>query len=110
MLLGIIPDTFLDEIMEYDVEPIVPSYDYASKLSKLAEGKDKKIKVHIALDTGMGRIGFSIGPDSVEEISKISKLPNIEIQSLFSHFSTADEVDKSYSREQFKSMNYYIKN
>ncbi|APM40925.1 alanine racemase [Clostridium kluyveri] len=102
MVLGIIPHAFLDEIMDYDIEPIVPSYSYASKLSKLAESKDKKIKVHIALDTGMGRIGFSIDPNSVEEISKISKLPNIEIQSLFSHFSTADEIDKAYSCEQFE--------
>ncbi|WP_333861298.1 alanine racemase [Clostridium sp.] len=102
MVLGIIPDAFLDEIIDYDIEPIVPSYDYADKLFKLAQGKDKKIKVHIALDTGMGRIGFPIESDSVEEISKISKLPNMEIQSLFSHFSTADEVDKVYSYEQFK--------
>ncbi|WP_333887718.1 alanine racemase [Clostridium sp.] len=102
MVLGIIPDAFLDEIIDYDIEPIVPSYDYADKLFKLAQGKDKKIKVHIALDTGMGRIGFPIESDSVEEISKISKLPNMEIQSLFSHFSTADEVDKAYSYEQFK--------
>lgn len=102
MVLGIIPHTLLEPIVDYNIEPVVPSYNYADKLSKLAKSKNKKIKIHIALDTGMGRIGFPISSDSVEEINKISKLPNLEIQSLFSHFSTADEADKAYSYEQFR--------
>ena len=97
MILGIVPDTFLN-----DVEPVVPSYEYASKLSKVAKNKWKSAKIHVAVDTGMGRIGFQTNQNSVEEICNISKLPNIEIQSLFSHFSTSDEKDKTYSQEQFE--------
>ena len=102
MILGIVPDTFLNDIIDYDVEPVIPSYEYARKLSKIAKNKWKTAKIHIAVDTGMGRIGFQTNQNSVEEIYKISKLPNIEIQSLFSHFSTSDEKDKTYSQEQFE--------
>ncbi|MFL0196080.1 alanine racemase [Clostridium sp. WILCCON 0269] len=109
MVLGIVPHIFLEEIINYDIEPIVPSYSYANKLSKLAENKDKKAKIHIALDTGMGRIGFSMDNNSVEEVSKISQLPNIQIQSLFSHFSTADETDKTYSCQQFEKYKLFYK-
>lgn len=109
MVLGIVPHIFLEEIINYDIEPIVPSYSYANELSKLAENKDKKVKIHIALDTGMGRIGFSLDHNSVEEVSKISQLPNIQIQSLFSHFSTADEINKTYSWQQFKKYKLFYK-
>lgn len=102
MVLGIIPHTLIGDILDYDVETIAPSYEYACKLSKAAVDKGKIAKIHIAVDTGMGRIGFLINDDSVDEIYKISQLPNIEIQSLFSHFSTADELDKTYSQEQFE--------
>lgn len=102
MVLGIIPHTLIGDILDYDVETIAPSYEYACKLSKAAVDKGKTAKIHIAVDTGMGRIGFLINDDSVDEIYKISQLPNIEIQSLFSHFSTADELDKTYSQEQFE--------
>ncbi|OAA91184.1 alanine racemase [Clostridium ljungdahlii] len=102
MILGIVPDTFLNDIIDYDVEPVVPSYEYASKLSKVAKSKWKTAKIHVAVDTGMGRIGFQPNENSIEEIYNMSKLPNIEIQSLFSHFSTSDEKDKTYSHEQFE--------
>ena len=48
----------------------------------------------------MGRIGFFPNEESIEEILEISKLPMIKISGVFSHFSNADERDKSYSREQ----------
>ncbi|MHC6181142.1 alanine racemase [Clostridium sp. JNZ X4-2] len=102
MVLGILPPTLIDDIVDYDIESIAPSYEYACQLSKTAADKGKIAKIHIALDTGMGRIGFLTNDDSVDEIYKISQLPNIEIQSLFSHFSTADEANKTYSHEQFE--------
>ena len=102
MVLGIIPHTLISDVVDYDVESITPSYEYACQLSKEAVDKGKIAKIHIAVDTGMGRIGFLINDDSVDEVYKISQLPNIEIQSLFSHFSTADETDKTYTHEQFE--------
>ncbi|HBC96710.1 MAG TPA: alanine racemase [Clostridium sp.] len=109
MILGIVPHTLIDDVVDYDVESIAPSYEYACQLSRAAADKGKIARIHIAVDTGMGRIGFLINDNSVDEIYKISQLPNIEIQSLFSHFATADELDKTYSGEQFEKYKLFYK-
>ncbi|WML36173.1 alanine racemase [Clostridium sp. OS1-26] len=107
MILGLTPETLSDDLIKYDIEPAVSSYEYALTLSNIAQSKGKTIKIHIVIDTGMGRIGFLPSEESVEEIHKISKLPNIEIEGLFSHFCTADEADKSYSNMQFEKYNWF---
>lgn len=107
MILGLTPETLSDTLIEYDIEPSVSSYEYALSLSKEAQDKNKIVKIHIAVDTGMGRIGFLPNEESVEVVYKISKLPNIEIEGLFSHFCTADETDKSYSNMQFDKYNWF---
>lgn len=57
----------------------------------------------------MGRIGFLPNDESIEDVYKISKLPNIIIEGLYSHFSTADEEDKTYTELQLKNlMNFMI--
>ncbi|MPM37497.1 Alanine racemase 1 [bioreactor metagenome] len=63
--------------------------------------------MHIALDTGMGRIGFLPNEESLQEIFNISKLPNIEVVGLFTHFSCADDFDKTYSQLQIKKYNEF---
>lgn len=107
MILGLTPDTLNEELIKYDIEPAVSSYEYAFKLSNDAKRMNKTVKIHIALDTGMGRIGFLPNEDGVNEVCKISKLPNIEIEGLFSHFCTADELNKEYSNMQFEKYNWF---
>jgi len=107
-ILGVTPETLFDDVLDYDLEPVVFNYDYACKLSKAAEAKNKTVKIHLKVDTGMGRIGFLPNDESVEEAVKISKISNLEIQGLFSHFSTADEVDKEYSKYQFEKYNWFL--
>lgn len=107
MILGLTPNTLTNDLLEYDIEPAVCSYEYACNLSKEAQAKDKTIKIHIAVDTGMGRIGFLPNKNDVEEVCKISKLSNVKIESLFSHFCTADEKDKEYSYKQFEKYNWF---
>lgn len=106
-ILGDTPPTQFDEIIEFDIEPVIFSYNYALQLSKLASKKNKTVKIHISVDTGMGRIGFKPTIENIEEIVKISKLPNIKIEGLFSHFSTADESDKEYSKNQFEKYKWF---
>ena len=62
----------------------------------------KKALIHIKLDTGMGRIGFTPNEKSVDEILKISKMDSLEIQGIFSHMSKADEADKTYANGQYE--------
>ncbi|WP_040213307.1 alanine racemase [Clostridium polynesiense] len=107
MILGYTPLTFAKEILKYDIEQTVFTFDYAKALSNEAEKFGKTAKIHIGLDTGMGRIGFLPSKESLEEVYAISKLPNIEIAGLFSHFSSADEEDKEYTYEQMEKFNTF---
>ncbi|BDB01571.1 alanine racemase [Clostridium botulinum] len=101
-ILGITPPTLFEDIINYNIEPVVFSYDYANQLSKAASLKNRIVKTHIAVDTGMGRLGFDPTVESLEEIKSIQNLSNIKIEGLCSHFSSSDEKDKSYSEYQFK--------
>ena len=107
MILGFTPAEFAETILEYDLEQTVFSYDLAYELSKAAQKADKVVKIHIALDTGMGRIGFLPNEESIKEVYNISKLPNICIEGLFSHFSSSDEEDKEYSYNQINNFNWF---
>ncbi len=108
MILGYTPETLIADVLEYDLEPTLFSYEYAEKLSKAAAAAGKTVKIHIKVDTGMGRIGFLPNEESVAEAVKISKLPNLEIEGLFSHFSTADELNKEYSNYQYKNYTWFL--
>jgi len=106
-VLGVTPETLFEEVIKFDIEPVVFNYNYALQLSKLALIKNKTVKIHIAVDTGMGRLGFTPTVENVEQIVNINKLPNIKIEGLFSHFSSADEIDKEYSVNQFQKYNWF---
>lgn len=107
MILGFTPPSLIDILVRYDIEQTVYSYEFACELSRMAQKKNKIARVHIALDTGMGRIGYTADEKSVEEVYKISKLPNIVIEGLFSHFSSADEDDKNYTYYQLERYNWF---
>lgn len=64
----------------------VYSYEMAKEVSELAEAMGCKVYVHIKLDTGMARLGFQITEENAEEIAKISKLPNLVMEGMFTHF------------------------
>lgn len=95
-----------DDILYYDLIPSIYRYNDAIELSKEAVKLEKTVKIHIKIDTGMGRIGFLPIEDSIKDIIEISKLPNIEIEGMFSHFARADEEDKSHVKEQYKRFNW----
>ena len=59
-------------------------------------------KAHVALDTGMTRIGFPVNEESADDIREISLLPDLELEGMFTHFSCADMYDKTYSKRQME--------
>lgn len=106
LILGYTPKEQYDQVVSYDVAQTVFQYEMAEALSEEAIRQGKKAKIHIKLDTGMNRIGFSDTMDSIEEIKRIASLPGIEVEGLYSHFARADETDKSSTRNQLER---YIK-
>lgn len=107
MILGYTPPNLLDLLIKYDIEQTVYSYDLAKEISDKAIEGSKIAKIHIAFDSGMGRIGFLPREEDISEVERISKLPNIKIDGIYSHFSTADEKDKNYTYEQLKKFNWF---
>lgn len=103
MILGFTPPNLIDNLLKYNIEQAVYSYEFAKELSKMAQKKNKMAKIHIVVDTGMGRIGYLPNDDSVEEVYNISRLPNIIVEGMFCHFSSADEKDKAYTYDQVKN-------
>jgi len=93
------PETY-ETVINNDIRPAILSYEMAYRYDEAAKNLGKKIPVHIKIDTGMGRLGFQVDKDSVEEIVKISELKNIELEGIFTHFAKADEEDKTFTREQ----------
>ena len=108
MLLGISEDYAIDALLEYDVEPTISTYEFAMNLNNKAKALNKTVNIHIAMDSGMGRIGFRKNDKGLEDIINISKLSNLKIESIFSHFSTADSKDKSYSLRQLEIYNTFL--
>ena len=100
LILGcVFPDEY-EEMVEKEIRAAVYTEEMAKGMAEAAVRSGKTAFLHIKIDTGMGRIGFKVSKESVETISRISKLPNIKMEGMFTHFAKADEFDKSYTFAQ----------
>lgn len=99
LVLGFVPHEYAKLAVENDISLTVFDYETAGILSRVSDGR-KKAKIHIKLDTGMGRIGFIPGPEAIRTIVAISQLPGIEIEGLFTHFAVSDIKDKGFTCRQ----------
>ena len=103
LVLGcIFPEQWIDAL-ENNIRITVYAEELTKVLSDLAVKIGRKAYVHVKLDTGMGRIGFTPGNEGADKIEEISKLPNIVMEGLYTHFSKADEGDKSYTMKQMEA-------
>ncbi|MBR6013587.1 MAG: alanine racemase [Selenomonadaceae bacterium] len=101
LILGLIPYDSAKISVENNLTMTVSDFELAKKISDAAVEKNISAKVHLKIETGMGRIGI-FPDDAVELAEKISKLPNVELEGVFSHFADADSSDKTFTFEQLK--------
>jgi len=101
LIFGYIFPKQANYILDFSLIPTIYSLDFARELNNLCEIRKEKVKVHIKIDTGMGRVGV-LWQDSVDFIKNVMKFKNLIIEGLYAHFSTADESDKSFSKVQFE--------
>ncbi len=106
LILGYTLESRFETVIENELTQAVFTYEMAEKLSDTAVKMGKTAYMHIKIDTGMGRIGFLPCPESLETIDKIFKLPNVKVTGIFTHFSTADEKDKTFTKTQFERFLY----
>ena len=100
LVLGLTLKQQAELLVSYNITPTVSEYEMIEKLSESAFKEDKIVKVHLKVDTGMGRIGI-FSNHVLNFIKKAKVLKNVEIEGIFTHFSVADEKDKSYTEKQF---------
>ncbi len=105
IMLGITPEMYAETLLKYDITPVVSSYENAAAISEAAKAAGRIVEALVAVDTGMGRIGFLPDGESVEAFQKIGGLSHLKIKGLFSHFATADEKDKTYAQQQLAHYN-----
>jgi len=108
LILGHIPYGDYDNIVKYNITPTISDFYEAELLSKAAKKADIIAPLHIAVDTGMSRIGFYCDDASIEEIKKIKNLPNIAIEGVFSHLAAADMTDKTYTKMQAEKFDSFV--
>lgn len=104
------PVLILGHVFEEDYEELAAAgiriavSEPASAKGYAAAGKSlgKTVHIHLALDTGMSRIGFSDSRESLEEIAALMEIPNLNIEGIFTHFARADEADIAPAVEQLE--------
>ena len=106
LVLGcIFPDQYM-EMLDNEIRMNVYTEEMAREIANMARREGKTAYLHIKLDTGMGRLGFSIGEESVEAITRISKLSHVKMEGVFTHFAKADEKDKTFTKKQIREFEY----
>ena len=99
LCLGQTPPELAPELLAYGVTQTVGDLETGKALSAAAVKAGKTLKIHVKLDTGMGRLGFT-GPTLEEEIRALCALPGLEAEGIFTHFANADG-DEEYTRQQY---------
>ncbi|MDD7193677.1 MAG: alanine racemase [Clostridiaceae bacterium] len=97
-----------EALINNELIPSVYRYEDAEMLSQEACRLGKTAVIHIAVDTGMSRIGFKDSEKSADTVKKISELPNIRVEGIFSHFACADAEDKACALGQKKRFDNFI--
>lgn len=101
LVLNYTPSSRMDKVVDYNLIQSIYRLEDAIALSDQAQKSNVNVKIHIKIDTGMSRLGFLPDDNSLEEIEKIYKLKNIEIEGIYTHFAKADEVDKTFTKIQY---------
>lgn len=108
LILGVTPTPLYCKLVEYDIMPSIFTLESAELLAEEAKKQGKTTRIHLAVDTGMSRIGFPVNQESIQIVQRINELEGIQIEGCFTHFATADEADKTFTLEQIKSFQWFV--
>lgn len=108
LILGVTHPSQYNELIWQDIRPAIFTMEQVEQLSKLAVSLGKRAKIHLALDTGMGRIGLNPDEGGADLAAEIAALPGIEVEGMFTHFARADETDKCYADAQLSRYLHFV--
>ena len=100
LIMGFTPEPLLGDVIRLNLAQTVFSPVGARALAAQASRFNKRAVVHIKIDTGMSRLGFLPNQESIKSICCIAEDPNLDIQGIYTHCATSDELDDSFMLEQ----------
>lgn len=107
LVLGYTQPTWASEVVEYDVQQTLYHQNLALALSREATARNRIVKIHVKIDTGMGRIGIS-PENALPFIENLFKLPGIKVEGIFTHLSCVDILDEEYTASQLTRFSHLI--
>lgn len=108
LVLGVTHKSRYGDLIRQDIRPAIFTMEQAEPLSELAEQAGKTVNIHLAVDTGMGRIGMVPDEDGARLAVRIASLPGICVEGMFTHFAKADEADKKAAECQLEKYLHFV--
>ena len=108
MVLSYTPPAYFSDAIRNDIILNCLSYEDVEKLDQVAGELKMTAKILISLDTGISRVGFQPDEEGIAEIIRMKKLKNIELNSIYTHFASADFEDKKTTLIQLEKYKYAI--
>ncbi|WQW20196.1 alanine racemase [Helicobacter pylori] len=108
LILGYSPNANASMLIDNDLSAMIFSLEQAEVFSQMALKSQKRLKIHLKIDTGMHRLGLEPNFKSIEIIKKIRALKGLEIEGIFTHLSNADAKIKTHAKNQMKTFNAFL--
>lgn len=108
LILGYSPNSNASMLIDNDLSAMIFSLEQAEVFSQMALKSQKRLKIHLKIDTGMHRLGLEPNFKSIEIIKKIRALKGLEVEGIFTHLSNADAKIKTHAKNQMKSFNAFL--
>ncbi|GAA9861374.1 alanine racemase [Helicobacter pylori] len=108
LILGYSPNSNASMLIDNDLSTMIFSLEQAEVFSQMALKSQKRLKIHLKIDTGMHRLGLEPNFKSIEIIKKIRALKGLEVEGIFTHLSNADTKIKTHAKNQMKAFNAFL--
>ncbi len=120
LIFGYTHSAMATHLLQYDLIQTIYDMDTAKELSEVATRQNRRLKIHIKVDTGMGRLGMLSPADSddwpgieytgdpIAVVNAIAALPGLSLKGIFTHFASSDSRDKAYTESQFRRFVRFI--
>lgn len=108
LILGVTHESRYMDLVEYGIRPAMFTWEQVKKLSDTAVSMGRTARLHLALDTGMSRIGMKPDEEHADLVKRMNTLPAIVLEGMFTHFARADEADKTSALNQLALFNNFV--
>src|SRR5258708_2268628 len=101
LIFGFCDTSDVSLLIQHDLTLTLSDLNHAEELSQVVSslGVSSRVKVHLKIDTGMSRLGFSYRT-AFQEILKLRSLPALDLEGIFTHFAAADQKENGFTHEQ----------